>query len=195
TGHRVKNDLAALMALVRLQERSLADPAARAALSSTAERIHVLSRVHDRLRRADRAAVVDVGRFVTELCDDVRATLQGLRPVALRVTAENCLLPQEQAVAVGLITNELLTNALKHAFPEDRGGTITVRFARHEDGFELVVTDDGVGLSSNVAAGGSSGLGQRLMRSLAAQLGGTLEIGPGSGTSGTRAILRFPAVT
>jgi two-component sensor histidine kinase len=192
-GHRVKNDLASLMALVRLQERSLSDPAARAALASTGERIRVLSRLHERLRRADKAAVVDIGRFITELCDDLRTALHGLRPVALKVQAESCLLPQEQAVAVGLIANELLTNALKYAFPDDRGGTITVRFARQDDTFELVVADDGVGLAAEEAPGGSSGLGQRLIRSLAAQLGGTVEIGPNSEVGGTRAAARFPA--
>jgi two-component sensor histidine kinase len=193
TGHRVKNDLASLMALVRLQERSVADPAARAALASTGERIRVLSRLHERLRRADKAAVVDIGRFITELCDDLRAALHGLRPVALKVQAESCLLPQEQAVAVGLITNELLTNALKYAFPDDRSGTVTVRFARQGDRFELVVADDGIGVSSEAPSRGSSGLGQRLVRSLAAQLGGTVEIGPDGEAGGTRAVARFPA--
>jgi two-component system, sensor histidine kinase PdtaS len=193
TGHRVKNDLASLMALVRLQERSVADPEARAALTSTGERIRVLSRLHDRLRRADKAAVVDIGRFITELCDDLRAALHGLRPVALKVQAERCLLPQEQAVAVGLITNELLTNALKYAFPDDRGGTVTVHFSQTDGSFELVVADDGVGMSPEAPSRGSSGLGQRLIRSLAGQLGGTVEIGPNSETGGTRAVARFPA--
>jgi two-component system, sensor histidine kinase PdtaS len=193
TGHRVKNDLASLMALVRLQERSVSDPAARAALASTGERIRVLSRLHERLRRADKAAVVDIGRFITELCDDLRAALHGLRPVALKVHAESCLLPQEQAVAVGLITNELLTNALKYAFPDDRSGTVAVRFARDGDSFELVVADDGIGVSPEAPSRGSSGLGQRLVRSLAAQLGGIVEIGPNSEAGGTKAVARFPA--
>jgi two-component system, sensor histidine kinase PdtaS len=195
TGHRVKNDLASLMALVRLQERSVSDPAARAALASTGERIRVLSRLHERLRRADKAAVVDIGRFITELCDDLRAALHGLRSVALMVQAESCLLPQEQAVAVGLITNELLTNALKYAFPDDRNGTVTVRFARDGESFELVVADNGIGVSSEAPSNGSSGLGQRLVRSLAAQLGGTVEIGSNGEAGGTRAVARFPART
>lgn len=195
TGHRVKNDLASLIAIVRLQERSVTDPAARAALINTAERIHVLSRVHDRLRRANEKSMVDVGSFVTELCDDRRITLQGLRPIAVKVSAQSCLMPQDQAIAIGLITNELLTNAVKYAFPDDRSGTITVRFDRNDDSFELIVADDGIGLSSEKpSVGSSSGLGNRLVRSLAAQLGGTVEIGPND-TSGTRAVVRFPAAT
>lgn len=193
TGHRVKNDLASLMALVRLQERFVTDPAGRAALTSTGERIRVLGRLHDRLRLADKAAVVDIGRFITELCDDLRTALHGLRPVALKVQAERCLLPQEQAVAVGLITNELLTNALKYAFPDDRSGTVTIRFSREGGSFELIVADDGVGQQPEKPSSGSSGLGQRLIRSLAGQLGGTVEIGPNSEAGGTRAVARFPA--
>ena len=70
-------------------------------------------------------------------------------------------------MAVGLITNELLTNALKYAFPDDRAGTVTVRFSRDDGRFELVVADDGVGVSPETPPSGSGGLGQRLIRSLA----------------------------
>jgi two-component sensor histidine kinase len=192
-GHRMKNDLMTLEALVRLQERAVQDPTARSALASTADRIHVLSRVHDRLRLGQGTiAVVNVADFITELCDDLKAALVGLRPVAVTVRAEHHLLPQERSVPVGLIINELLTNSLKYAFPDDRSGTIIVSFSREGESFRVSVADDGVGLPPVSRPESASGLGTRLIRSMAAQLGGSVMIEKGGDTTGTRVTVQFP---
>ena len=92
---------------------------------------------------------------------------------------------------MGLILNELLTNALKYAFPEDRHGHVRVSFERVGDEFVLRVSDNGVGIAPERGAQGS-GLGQRLVRSMAGQIGGTLEIKPDEGDLGTVATVRFP---
>jgi two-component sensor histidine kinase len=194
-GHRMRNDLAILSSVVRTQERAVQDPTARAVLASTADRIHVLGRLHERLRRDEdgTSAVVNMAAFIPDLCGDIKATLVGLRPIGLKVEAEHHSLPQERAVSVGLIVNELVTNALKAAFPDDRSGTIEVRFAREGADFVLTVLDDGVGITPDQQPQGT-GLGQRLVRSLVAQLGGALEIGP-NGSRGTRATVRFPVAS
>ncbi|WP_201842616.1 sensor histidine kinase [Microvirga zambiensis] len=192
-GHRMKNDLMMLTALVRLQERVVHDPSARSALTSTADRIHVLSRVQERLRLGQgTSAVVNVADFITELCDDLKAALVDLRPIAITVRAERHLLPQERIVPVGLIINELLTNSLKYAFPGERGGTITVDFSRGGDTFRVAVADDGVGLPPESRPGPSSGLGTRLIRSMATQLGGTVTIESDGDGTGTSLVVRFP---
>ncbi|WP_414476295.1 sensor histidine kinase [Microvirga sp. M2] len=195
-GHRMKNDLATLTALVRLQERAMQDQAARSALAATADRIQVLSRVRERLRLGQGAnAIVDVAEFIAELCDDLKAAFLHLRPIVIKVDAEPHWLPQERSVAIGLIINELVTNSLKHAFPDDRSGAITVRFSRQDDVFELEVRDDGIGTPDGEGADRSppTGLGQRLIRSMAAQLGGTVTVGPNKGASGTHTTVLFPA--
>ncbi|WP_230531087.1 sensor histidine kinase [Microvirga roseola] len=193
-GHRMKNDLATLTALVRLQERAVQDQTARSVLASTADRIHVLSRVHERLRLGEGVnAVINVSDFITELCDDLKAAVIGLRPIVMRIETERCWLTQERSVAIGLIINELVTNSLKYAFPEERSGTISVRFSREGDRFRLVVVDDGVGMSPQ-EPNKPSGLGQRLVRSMTAQLGGTFDIQPDSGRPGTLATVEFPVV-
>jgi two-component sensor histidine kinase len=190
--HRFKNELAMLSALLRLQERGIENETARRALASTADRVQVLARVHERLQRAEKAAVVDMREFIVDLCDDLRVALIGLRPVVMTVEAESHRLPQERAVAVGLVINELLTNALKYAFPEDRSGTVKVRFMRQEDGFCLEVIDNGIGVADDREPDGS-GLGQRLIHSMVTQLQGSVEIAPDSGAPGTNATVRFPA--
>jgi two-component sensor histidine kinase len=191
-GHRFKNDLAILAALVRLQERSMEDPEARAALASTADRIQVVGRVQERLTLADSQAVVDTREFICELCDDLKAALLGVRSLVLKVEAERHLLQQDRCVAVGLVLNELLANALKHAFPDDQAGNVAVRAAREGESYCLTVSDDGAGMSPERRSK-QPGLGGRLMRSLAAQLGGTMTVARANDGPGTMARLCFPA--
>jgi two-component sensor histidine kinase len=185
--HRVKNDLAILATLVQQQRRRVGDPVARAALAATAERVQVLARVHARLTRRDGGLWVDSRAFVAELCDELGAALVGGRPVTLRVEAESHPIALARAVSVGLIVNELVANALKHAFPGERAGTVLVRFVRVGDEFRLLVTDDGIGCSGTVTSGG---LGQRLVQSLSRQLGGAIEAE--SSARGMAYTLRFP---
>jgi two-component system, sensor histidine kinase PdtaS len=93
---------------------------------------------------------------------------------------------------MGLVINELLTNALKYAFPGDRPGTVRVTFERQGDEFLLTIADNGVGMAFDGEPRGS-GLGQRLVRSMVAQLGGTFAIEPDSAAGGTVATVRFPS--
>src|SRR3954469_24649936 len=107
-----------IIALLRMQERTVEDPRARAALKASSDRLAVMGRVRERLRRTEGpVAVVSTDEFIQGLCDDLKATLIGLRPISMQVAVEHHVLSQDRAVAVGLITNELVTNALKYAFP------------------------------------------------------------------------------
>ncbi|TXN00476.1 DUF4118 domain-containing protein [Methylobacterium sp. WL64] len=193
-GHRMKNDLTMLVALVQLQQRAAPDEGARAVLATTVERIRVMARVHDRLHRAQGEAVISTAAFITELCDDLRASAIAFQPILLAVDVEPHDLLQSRAVAVGLIINELLTNALKYAFPDERSGRITVIFRRDDQDYRLEVVDDGVGMQPDHPHPiKGSGLGQRLIRSLAAQLGGTFTRVTDV-TQGVRAKVVFPVV-
>jgi two-component system, sensor histidine kinase PdtaS len=190
--HRTKNDLMMVSALVQMQSRSLPDQAARGVLTSAAERIHVIGRVHDRLTRRAGGVVVDVRDFICGLCDDLRSAIVGSRPVALLCDVEGHGISHAQAVSLGLIANELITNAVKYAFPGDRDGTIRVTFARLGADFRFGVEDDGIGLPPMQAEGdGNPGTGQRLVRALALQLRGRFEFTPSE--AGTRFTVLFPA--
>lgn len=207
--HRIRNDLGALVGLLTLRARTAPSAAAREGLLDAAGHAMALARVHGRLALAEEGfdaggqAAVDTREFVAGLCADIEAAQfgEGLRPVALVVEAEAHPLAADRAVPLGLVLNETVTNALKYAFPEERPGTVRVRFAREGAEFSLTVIDDGIGLPQegdlDRAPPGplprGSGLGTRLLRALAAQLRGTFTRRPGEGRVGTCAELRFPA--
>jgi two-component sensor histidine kinase len=211
--HRTRNDLHSLVGLLRLRARAAPSDAAREGLREAVEHAMALARVHTHLAGTDNvggayggeAAVVDTRPFVEGLCADIAAaqTGEGLRPVALVAEAEAHALDTERAVQLGLVLNEAVTNALKYAFPEERAGTVRVRFAREGEEFVLAVADDGIGLPAEGEVAGAppappprgSGLGTRLLRALAAQLRGSFSRRPGEGGRGTVAALRFPAAS
>ena len=186
--HRVSNDLYLQVSMLRAQAG--ADPGAAGPLRAAAGRVQVLGRVHGRLSRGAAAgAPVDSHGFLEGLVADLRAAVQGGQPVALALTAESHPLALTAACDLGLVLNELVTNALKHAFPGGRVGSVRMAFRRQGEVFELVVADDGVGTA--VPAGRGSGLGTQLMRGLATQLGGRVDVASGE-VGGTVCTLRFP---
>jgi two-component sensor histidine kinase len=192
TNHRIMNNLYTVISLLHLQARSAREPT-REDFMTAAERVSVMAKVQQRLVRSEGAVWADSRSFVEELCRDLETALIGLRPVRLSIEAESHPIPLTQAVSVGLIINELLVNALKYAFPDDRDGRVSVTFARTGQEYCLVVSDNGVGLSAtrdSTSSSASTGLGERLIRSFVAQLGGRHEIKMGS--PGTHAQVCFP---
>ena len=208
--HRTRNDLQSLAALLLLRARAAPSQAAADGLRDAAEHAHALARAHAWLARGDLSvgadpARVDTKEFIEGFCRDLgRALLGGeLRPVSLVATAEAHSLDSERAVHLGLALNELVTNALKYAFPDNGAGAVNVRFARERDHYLLSVADDGIGVSGEEALRipqsrkdarrARAGLGTRLLQGLAAQLRGTLTRRADAGEgSGTLAELRFP---
>jgi len=202
--HRMRNDLHSLVGLLLLRARTAPSDAARDGLREAAGHAMALARVHTRLAAAEgeNMAEADTREFVVGLCADIQAARfgEGLQTVALLVEAERHVLSAERAVQLGLVLNETVTNALKYAFPEDRAGTVRVRFTREGGDFVLVVADDGIGLPLEGDLAGAppelprhgSGLGTRLLRALAAQLRGAFTRRPGEGGIGTIVELRFP---
>jgi two-component sensor histidine kinase len=209
--HRTRNDLQSLAALLLLRARAAPSPAAADGLREAAEHARALARVHAWLAHGDPPggdggdpARVDTKDFVEGVCRDLDRALSGgeLRPVALIAEAESHTIDAERAVHLGLVLNELVTNAVKYAFPDNGAGTVRVRFVREVGGFMLSVSDDGVGLPPDEASpdaaqrGGKrplgTGLGTRLLQGLAAQLRGALSRRRGEDGAGTLAELRFP---
>jgi two-component sensor histidine kinase len=190
--HRIRNDLGALISLLRLQGR--ARPEAAEALDEAARRVRVLSRVHARLGQVESGGVVvDMAEFLTELGSDLETAHLAGREVCVRVEAAHARLPLERATAVGLVANELVTNAAKYAFPEAAMGTIRLSFSADGDDWVLRVEDDGVGPDAPGRAREGGGLGTGIVDGLARQLGGTFKRTARS--PGTCAAVRFPVRT
>jgi two-component system, sensor histidine kinase PdtaS len=192
--HRMKNDLQAIASMLDVQGRAIAPEQGGDALQAASARVRIMGRVQERLLAGGGSqGSLEVGSLIESLCSDLQASLAGLRPVSLKVEAEKVNLPVKDAVAAALIVNELVTNALKHAFPDERAGTVLVRLAPDGNHIVLAIADDGAGapVSKGQISSRSRGLGQKLVRALSQQLGGTMEAT--SGEVGTHCTLRFPA--
>ena len=169
--HRTRNDLMMVASVLTVQAHRQTDPRVRAELESAVSRVRVISDVQARLRDVGNQKHVELADYLQALGHSLSRLQQDVRPIAVHVTAERARVKASVAMAVGLIANELITNAFKYAFPEDRGGTVEVRLERSGDGLALSVQDDGVGCPP----GGKGGMGSRLIRLLASQLGGKVE--------------------
>jgi two-component sensor histidine kinase len=191
--HRVKNDMQRVIATLSLQAVD-SSPEAAQALYQACNQIKVIAAMHERLKHHAGEMSVEIGDYLGDLVSGFNTSLAGTRPVDLHANAHPCALPLDQASAVGLITNELITNALKHAFPGGRTGTICVAFVRKQDEFRLTLSDDGVGTISvsSGADGARSGIGRKLIKALAKQLGGEL-VTVANHPTGLSISLSFPA--
>ena len=184
--HRVSNHFASLASLISLKAAEVTDPAARSALDGAIEQIRVLARVHDRFKLIGDDIVIDSDAFLGGLCADLQQTLGVIKPVTIQWKIALVQLSPAQAVPLGLIVNELVTNALKHGFPEGRSGAVKVYLARDGEHHVLTVEDDGIG---TLAPSSGKGMGHRLVPALTQQLGGEIATEPSS--PGTRVRVRF----
>ena len=198
--HRVKNNLQIVTSLLFLQADASDSPELREALKNSQGRIQSMALVHEELYRSVDLASVDMRDYVRKLCDNLTSMIGA----DTRIVFDGCdqlWLPITHSIPCGLILNELVTNALKHAYPDGRSGEIRVGMKETESGVKLAVEDDGVGLGAAPGPadrpGGSRepSLGLSLVRGLAEQLHGRLFVtdraADGAGGHGTRFELEF----
>lgn len=190
--HRVKNNLQVVSSLLVLQSNNTQDAAARAMLEDSANRVKSMALVHEQLYQSGDLVRIAFATYVNQLIAHLKETYGHDGGVSLRTDIEDVELGIETAVPLGLIINELISNAYKHAF-SDAGarGEIRLRLRHLDDGFlELSVTDAGKGLPADFNPRRSRSLGMRLVVSLTEQLEGTFSFGPGE-AGGTRFAVRF----
>jgi len=166
--HRTRNNYQTVMAMVELQAHRSGDAAVRQALRQVADRIEAISNASQQL--AVRSGDIDVVRLNAHLCGLVKQVERGLSREEIRVECEvdNVTASADAATSISIIVNELVTNAIKHAFNAEGSGHVRVT-GRSGAEFELIVADDGGGIKP----GGGSGLGSKLVESFARQLGAT----------------------
>lgn len=180
--HRVKNNFQMVASLLEMQRRRAADPGTETALGDALRRVHAMGQAHAYLYSpSDTVGSIDLAAYLRELCANLADSLLLTGAVRLTCDLEPGDLNRDRAVALGLVVNELVTNAAKYAFPDDRAGEILVRLKRIEVGLELTVADDGVGMPPDDRIK-STGLGRRLVESFARQGGAILTRGEGPGT-------------
>ena len=183
--HRVKNNLQVISSLLHAQARDVDDAAVAARFQDTRERIRSMAAIHDQLYQSGDLSQVDFDAYLKGLVDELFRSHR-TRTIESELRVDAATLPIDQAIPAGLIVNELVSNALEHAFPDGGPGTVAVRFRASADDATLEVSDTGQG--TDALQNGTS-LGLRLVRGLARQLRGTLQTRT---TDGVTVTLTFP---
>ena len=188
--HRVKNNLQIVSSLLYLQSIKAGGPQLEA-LRESRDRVTAMALVHEKLYQSPDTAAVPFSRYVEDLASSLYAS-RGEDPSRIRlvVVPTELTLDIEIAVPCGLILHEVLSNAMKHAFPDGRTGSIHVELAAGEDGYELILADDGRGLPPGFSPESSGSLGMKLVDRLVAQIDGRLE--RTTGERGTRYRISIP---
>ncbi|MGH6614195.1 sensor histidine kinase [Sphingomonas sp.] len=192
--HRMKNNFAIVAGLLDMQKRRAVDPATAEALGVAQMRIDSIARAHRHLYRgSEQPGMVEMQEYLPDLCAALSEALFLRGGITLACDTDQASVPRDRAVSIGLVINELVTNAAKHAFPGRDIGSISVLFYnRTGGGWTVTVTDDGVGLPKKpVAPGPDHGLGSRLIEAFARQAGGTITTD--SDRTGTRVTLELTA--
>ncbi|MGE0398624.1 MAG: sensor histidine kinase, partial [Kofleriaceae bacterium] len=190
--HRVKNNLQVISSMLNLQARRITDPRFKNVFDESQQRIQTIALVHERLYQSRDLAAIGFDDYLKSLVANVMSAQNAAaRNVTATTDVEGISLPIQRAIPCGLIVNELVTNALKHAFPDGRAGSIAVTMKPSGDHVELVVSDDGVGLPSSLDPAKAKTLGLDLVYTFAEQLDATVDVT--STTTGASFTLRFPA--
>lgn len=175
--HRVKNNLQVVSSLLNLQSRDSKTKTYEQMFSESRSRIQSMALIHEKLYRASDLAHIDFKEYIRSLLADLFHSFgANSNQVVVKLDIEVVPLTVDIATPCALIANELVSNCLKHAFPDGRPGTIRFFFASSDDRFDLIVSDNGVGLPENVDLNSPQTLGLRLVNILVKQLGGRMEV-------------------
>jgi two-component sensor histidine kinase len=188
--HRVKNNLQIVSSLLSLQSCSLQDPKLLQPFVESQRRIAVMAMIHEGLYRSGNLATLNFTTYVQNLIEDLfQSYLSSDSGICWHLAIDQVNLALDQAIPCGLIINELVSNAIKYAFPDDRPGHITIRFVRDSLQYQLTVTDNGIGLPVELDPFHTDSLGLQVVCALTKQLDGSLEIGR---TPGATFCITFP---
>jgi PAS domain S-box-containing protein len=180
--HRVKNNLQLISSIIYLKLTSVEDSDIRSFLEDTRQKIRSIALIHERLLQTENLDKVEVSDYLGKLIQDLKVTyFRDGHVLNIDTDFDKEMMTLDMAIICGLIVNELLTNAIKHAFPANRPGTINIQL-KNNNGFKLVVQDDGVGLPEDVEPGNSTSFGMQLIDVFVKQLNGKLSINRTRGT-------------
>jgi two-component sensor histidine kinase len=189
--HRVKNNLQVVSSLLSLQAGTEASVRTVDVLEEAQRRVKVMARIHENLHRSDDLASINARYHLNTVMEDtISSSGYDAQGISRHLDADDIIFDVDHAVACGQIVSELLSNSLKHAFPNGRSGSIEVSLHRRDGGIiELTLADDGIGLPESFDLGRVETLGVRLVHALARQLGGTVKF---DGSVGTTVQVTFP---
>lgn len=187
--HRIKNSINTVSSLLSLQEQSMPDESAKAALRDAGNRIRSVSLLYDKLYRTDDYRALSLKTYLSALSDEIVGNFPNSGGVTLDKELDDFSLDARKLQSIGIIINELLTDIMKYAFKGRSKGRIEISSKIGESSATVVVEDDGVGMPPSVDFERSTGFGLQLVQALTRQLGGAIRI---ERDKGTRFVLEFP---
>ncbi|WP_415327833.1 histidine kinase dimerization/phosphoacceptor domain -containing protein [Chryseobacterium sp. MMS23-Vi53] len=175
--HRVKNNLQIVISLLNTQSAYLENEDALKAIQNSQHRMHAMSLIHQKLYQSDNLSMIDMAWYTNELIDYIKDCYSSEKSIKFNLDVDKIFLDVAQAVPMGLIINEAINNTVKYAFPKDEKGEVSVSFKNIEkDFYQLIISDNGIGLPENFNIDETESLGMNLMRGLADQLDGTFSL-------------------
>lgn len=182
--HRVKNNLQVISSITKLQtERAETDPKVLEVLRHSRDRIRSMALIHDSLYQNKQFSHIDLAEYIDGLARNLMLSYSTSERVTLELDLQTVHLNIDQAMPCGLVLNEIISNALKHGFPNGREGRVTVRLKSDEEAVRISIIDNGVGLPDGFAEERDGHLGMELIRLLVGQLDGQVEREAGNGVS------------
>ncbi|RME00588.1 MAG: PAS domain S-box protein, partial [Calditrichaeota bacterium] len=182
--HRVKNNLQIISSLLNLQYLHLQDGSVHEAFKASQNRIRTIALIHEKLYQSDDLANVNFAEYIHNLANYLLSShTYSAQNITLRINTNKIFMAVDKAIPCGLILNELLSNALKHAFPnKSADGLIEIGFRRSNGVYELKVMDNGIGMPLSIVSGSTHSLGMQLVRTLSEQINGEINIAHEKGT-------------
>jgi PAS domain S-box-containing protein len=181
--HRIKNNMASLASILSLQAHAATETIVKEALLEAQGRVESMLALYDKIYRQEDYRFISTKEYFDELMSYIMAALCPGSGICIELRIDDMPLNAERLFPLGILANELITNAIKHAFPQNRAGTIRVGFFSNPGGACLFsVADNGIGLPESIDLGDSTGLGLMLINELTKQLNGSIEINRSAGT-------------
>jgi two-component sensor histidine kinase len=173
--HRVKNSLAIVASMLKLQAGNMDDPELNRHLQEAAYRVSAVAKAHERIHQGPDTDRLDLGVYVEQVCSDLN---DAVSPYNIEIEADHGIeIMTDRAIPIALIATELITNSIKHAYDGQSVGTVRVRLARRaEDTVELAVRDEGAGLLPEFDPRSATGLGMRIVQAFTQQLKATIAV-------------------
>lgn len=188
--HRVKNNLQIVTSLLNLQAEATGDLPVKSQLTESIKRVNAMAIVHEMLYQSENKANIKLKKYIDTLLDYLfKITRDNIKRIEFVIDVEDISISLDKAIPCGLIVNELISNSLKHAFPESRSGRVSLMIKQNGENVLMQVMDDGVGMKTHEVAVDGSKLGLSLIKSLSRQLNGKLSL---ESINGTRIEIVFP---
>jgi PAS domain S-box-containing protein len=180
--HRVKNNMQIISSLLNLQIKHIQDENAVEILKESQNRVRSMAMIHEKLYQSDDLSKINLTDYIESLVTSLFYSYSVMDKIKPIIDVKNVELNIETAVPCGLIINELVSNSLKHAFPNSKDGEINISLKPSDDGYELTVKDNGISFPSDIDFRNTDSLGLQLVNNLVNQIEGTIEIDRSHGT-------------